>query len=85
MKGLPELPDVHENLIRSFAECRFWHLVDGELCGEGSVISAFTKEGLNVFYRHAGEKEGFETVLLLSGLHYDGATRTGFRFGPRIH
>jgi hypothetical protein len=85
MKGVPKLPAVHRNLLDAFAECTFTYLVDGGVWGEGFVVGAFTKDGLDVTYRHAGAKEEYETVLPISGLHYDGATPTGFHFSPRTH
>jgi hypothetical protein len=83
MKGLQKLPAVHDNLNIAFANCTFTHFVKGQVCGTGGVLGALTNDALDVIYQHAGEgEEAFRTVLLVSGLHYDGDTKTGYHITP---
>jgi hypothetical protein len=83
VKGIQKLPAVHDNLNIAFAECTVTHLVDGQVWGTGFVMGALTNDALEVMYTHAGETEAHRTVLLISGLHYDAVTRTGFYFTPK--
>ena len=86
---LAKFPTVFQNLHVVYAEREFVHFVNGEVIGSGTILRATDSENVEAFYLHAGETEE-ETehpyVSLNSfALHYDGASRTGFRFGPPVH
>jgi hypothetical protein len=86
---LQKFPTNFQNLHVAFAEREFVHWLNGEKIGSGTILRALDSENVEAFYLHVGETEE-ETEypyvsLNVSALHYDGANRTGFRFGPPVH
>jgi len=85
MKGLIKLPSEAQNANIALMEREFVEFLNGEIIASGTVIRAINSDNVEVTYCHEGEKEWRYVTLNISNLHYYGATRTGFNFGPPKH
>jgi pectin methylesterase-like acyl-CoA thioesterase len=86
---LQKFPTGFQSLHVVYAERKFVHFVNGTVIATGTILRATDSENVEAFYLYAGETEE-ETEypyvsLNSSALHFDGESRTGFRFGPPVH
>jgi hypothetical protein len=73
------------NVWVNFSGRQFIHLYKGNPVGNGRIVRGVNSNVVEAEYRHEGDEEYFKVTLMVTGLHYDGATRSGYMLGEMEH